>query len=367
MTVRRPGLVAGVVAIALSAACTSGESSTAGGSTSPSPPAPTVQDCAAGSFQLAGPGGQRTAVTRWTERYRRRCPGVSVGYRVGDARDGLVWFRQGRVPLVGSESALDDGGRTEVIARCGPGRAVSLPVALVPLTLVYTVPGVPVLTVTPAILAKVYARTIVSWNDPEIAAANPGVELPDKPVAPVHHSDPSIATEVFTGFLAARAADVWTFGPGASWPVRGGVGAPSARAAQAVAATDGGIGYVEGPEAERLGLPTAKLDVGTGPVAPVAESVAAAASAAAVEGDDREIRLAVDLALDDAGAYPLLLVAYQITCAEGLPPAQARFVKTFLGYATGEGQQVLAPLGYAPLPSRLLSRVRTEVDSLSGR
>ena len=362
--VRCPGLVAAVLAVALSGACTSGGG--AGGSASPSRPAPTAQDCAAGSFELAGTSTQRAVLSRWIERYRDRCPGASVGYRAGDTRDGLAWFRRGRVTLVGSESGLDDAARSELAARCGAGQVVSLPVALTPVTLVHTVPGVPDLTVTPAVLAKIYARTIVSWNDPEIAAANPGVELPNKPVTPVHGSDRSVATDVFTGFLAARAGDVWTFGAGPGWPVPGGGGVPSARVAQTVAGTDGGIGYVEGPEAQRLGLATAKLDSGRGPVAPGGESVAAAASRAAVEGDDREIRLAVDLDLDEPDAYPLLLVSYQITCAEGLPPAKARFAKTFLAYATGEGQAVLAGLGAAPLPSRLLSRVRTEVGSLSG-
>ena len=133
-----------------------------------------------------------------------------------------------------------------------------------------------------------------------------------------------------------------------------------------MASTDGAVGFVQGPEAQRAGLVPARLSSGSGAVAPGAESVAAAAASAAVEGDDGEIRLVIDLALNEPSAYPLVLVLYEITCAEGLPPAQARLAKTFLGYALGDGQQVLAELGHAPLPSRLLSRVRAEVSSLPG-
>ena len=51
-------------------------------------------------------------------------------------------------------------------------------------------------------LAGIYLGTITKWNDPEIAKANPGVNLPNADIVVVHRSDGSGTTYIWTDFLS---------------------------------------------------------------------------------------------------------------------------------------------------------------------
>ena len=238
---------------------------------------------------------------------------------------------------------------------------------LTPVTFIYNLSGVKDLTVTPQVLAKIFSGKITKWNDPEIAAANKGATLPATSITSVHRSKDSGTTENFTKFLDAQAKDVWTYGSGQAWKAPGGTGAPdSAGVVQNVKSTDGGIGYVDGPDAKKNSLTPAQLDVGAGPVAPTTDSVRKAISAAKVEGDNQDIQLSIDYALKEAGTYPAILATYEITCTKGLPAEQAKLVKSYLTYTiSADGQGVLGGLGYSPLPAELQSKVKSAVDSLS--
>ena len=59
-----------------------------------------------------------------------------------------------------------------------------------------------------------YEGTIKTWNDPQIAALNPGVNLPATPVVPLHRSDGSGDTFVFTQYLSKQDPDGWGKSPG---------------------------------------------------------------------------------------------------------------------------------------------------------
>ncbi|HEY3977065.1 MAG TPA: substrate-binding domain-containing protein [Streptosporangiaceae bacterium] len=88
----------------------------------------------------------------------------------------------------------------------------------------YHVPGLPPgthLRLNAAVLAGMYSGSITAWNDPALAALNPGVRLPGTAVVPVHRSDASGDTFLFTSYLAAgdpawsRAAG---YGTTVAWP-----------------------------------------------------------------------------------------------------------------------------------------------------
>jgi phosphate transport system substrate-binding protein len=238
---------------------------------------------------------------------------------------------------------------------------------LTPVEFIYNVQGVSDLTVTPDILAKIFSGKIKSWNDAEIAKANPGASLPSTSITTVHRSKDSGTTQNFQNFLTAQSPSLWTFGTGQAWTAPGGQGAAdSAGLVQSVKGTDGAIGYVDGPDATKNSLTPAKLDVGAGAVAPSADTVGKAVSAAKVTGDNQDIVLAINYGLKDAGTYPAILATYEITCTQGLPADQAKFVKSFLTYtASTSGQAELTKLGYSQLPDQLASKVRSAVDSLS--
>jgi phosphate transport system substrate-binding protein len=364
---QRYGLLAGLVAGALAlTACGSDNAtnpSAGGGGTSGSGNA----DCASGTLSTGGSTAQKPAMTAWIQAYQNKCSDAAVNYDSQGSGFGVTQFIQGQFPVGGSDSALKDEEQGPADKRCNGGTAVDIPMVATPVSIVYNLSGVDKLTVTPQILAKIYAGTLTKWNDPELARANPGVSLPDKTITAVHRSDDSGTTDNFVKFLDAQDKADWTFGTGKAWKAPGGVGGKgNPGVIQNVKGADGAIGYADGPDAKKNSLTPALLDVGAGPVEISAETVGKALSASEVTEDGQDIRVKINYGLKEAGAYPAILVTYEITCTKGLPADQATFVKSFLTFtASDEGQALLAPIGHLPLPDELISKVRTAVSGLS--
>jgi phosphate transport system substrate-binding protein len=366
---QRPGLIfAGFVAGALAlTAC--GSDNTSGGDSAAAQTSggAASTDCASGSFSAAGSSAQKPAFNAWKQGYEAKCADASINYDGAGSGFGRTQFTQGQVPLAGSDSALKDDEQSKADARCSGGKAIGVPMVITPVTFIYNLQGVDKLTLTPSLLAKLFAGKITKWDDPAIKAANSGVTLPSTTVTTVHRSSDSGTTDNFAKFLDAQAKADWTFGTGQAWKAPGGQGAKdSAAMVQQVKGQDGGLGYVDGPDAKKNSLTPALLDVGSGGVEPTADSIGKAVSAATAKVDGQDIKLSINYGLTEAGAYPAILATYEITCTKGLPADQAKFVKSFLAYtASAEGQGALAAIGHSPLPADLLTKVQTAVDGLS--
>ena len=94
------------------------------------------------------------------------------------------------------------------------------PTVLGAVVLTYNVPGVTGdLNFTPEAVAGIFLGTVKKWNDPKIAAANPGVKLPAKDIEVVHRSDGSGTTFVFTDYLSKVSPD-WKMKVGANTSVQ---------------------------------------------------------------------------------------------------------------------------------------------------
>jgi phosphate transport system substrate-binding protein len=366
---QRYGLIAGLVAGALAlSACGSDnatDSGSGGGGTQASGGG-AVSDCASGSFNLDGSSAQKPAVNAWKQGYEAACADASINYAGQGSGTGRTSFIQGQIPLAGSDSALKPEEQTKADARCTGGKAVGIPMVITPVAIVTNLQGVTKLVLTPSIIAKLFSGKITTWNDQEIAKANPGVKLPSTTVTSVHRSSDSGTTDNFTKFLDAQAKADWTFGTGQAWKGPGGQGAKdSAGMVQQVKGTDGAIGYVDGPDAVKNSLTPAQIDTGSGPVEISADSVGKAVSAAKTTVDGQNIKLSIEYGLKEAGAYPAILATYEITCTKGLKEEDAKFVKSWLTYtASTAGQGVLAALGHSPLPADLLTKVQAAVSGL---
>ena len=59
------------------------------------------------------------------------------------------------------------------------------------------------LHLTGPVLAAIFLGQITRWNDPAIAALNPGVPLPPARINVVHRSDGSGTTYIFSVFLSS--------------------------------------------------------------------------------------------------------------------------------------------------------------------
>jgi phosphate transport system substrate-binding protein len=367
---QRHGLVAGlVVGVLALSACGSDntDSNNAGSGGGSSSASGASIDCASGTLSWDGSSAQKTAVTQWIQQYQNQCSEAAINYQGQGSGAGRTAFYGRQIPMAGSDASIADEDRGKADARCSGGRAINLPMVLTPVEFIYNIQGVDDLTVTPDILAKIFSGRITNWNDPEIAAANKTATLPNKTITTVHRSKDSGTTQNFAKFLTAQSPSIWTYGTGQAWKAPGGQGAADSSAlVQSVKGTDGAIGYVDGPDATKNSLKPAKLDVGAGPVAPTADTVGKAISAAKVSGDDQDVVLEINYGLKSAGTYPAILATYEITCTKGLSADQAKFVKSFLTYTASEsGQGELAKLGYSPLPDELAGKVRSAVDALS--
>ena len=108
----------------------------------------------------------------------------------------------------------------------------------------------------------------------------------------------------------------------------------------------------------------ALIDNGSGPVELTGESAGKAVAAAEVVGTGDDVALKLDYATDEPGAYPIVLVTYEIVCSEGNGD-KLDILKAFLGYTATEGQATLPDLGAAPLPAEIQEKVLAAIEALS--
>jgi phosphate transport system substrate-binding protein len=119
--------------------------------------------------------------------------------------------------------------------------------------------------------------------------------------------------------------------------------------------------------AKQSQLSTAKVANGSGEFVELStDSASKALEGAQITGTGNDLSMKIDYATKAQGAYPIVLVTYEVVCEKGLPSQQASFVKSFLNYTSSSaGQGVLTDLGYAPLPASVLTKVQTAVKALS--
>ncbi len=369
MKLQRHGLVAGLVVgvLALSACGSDNEGSTGGGGGTATGGNAAGIDCAGGTLAAAGSSAQKGAYTAWIDAYQNACGDAAINYDGQGSGNGRTQFIQKQVPLAGSDSALKDEQKGQADARCAPGKAVDLPTVLTPIAVAYNLQGVDKLTLTPTLIGQIFDNKITNWSDAAIAKANPGVTLPNKSITAVHRSSDSGTTENLTKFLSAQDKTAWPYEPGQAWPAKGGQGASnSAAMVQQLKGADGGIGYVDNPDAVKNDLDVAAIDTGSGPVELTGETVGKAIRAAELKEDGGDLVFSIDYGLKEDGAYPAILATYQITCTQGLSAEQSKLVKSFLTYQISDaGQKVLDDNGYVSLPSELRAKVKAGIDALS--
>lgn len=341
--------------------------SSAAGSSVSSGSAPTFAGagftCATGSLRSSGSTAQGTAIAQWIKDYNAKCGATINAYGGGGSGKGVSDFTSNQTDFGGSDSALKDTQFAAADKRCGGNDAIDLPMVTGPIAVAYNVAGVSKLTMTPQVLVGIFSGKITNWNDPAIAAVNQGVTLPNLAIATIHRSEASGTTDNFTKYLTAAGG--WTFAGGKSWTAPGGTGAQgSDGVAKAISSTTGAIGYDEWSYAQSSKLAMADIDNGGGAVTLTAESAGKAVDAAKVVGKGKDLSLQLDYATKTPGAYPVILVTYEIVCSSGNGDKGA-LLKSFLGYTATDGQTALVKIGSAPLPTEIQDKVIAAVKAIS--
>jgi phosphate transport system substrate-binding protein len=302
----------------------------------------------------------------WIAGFGSSNPDVTVSYDPAGSGAGRTQFGEGAIDFAGSDAALDEEERATAKERCG-GDAMNLPLYISPIAVIYNLEGVKDLQLSPATIAGIFDRKITKWNDPKIAADNPGVKLPSSGITPVNRSDESGTTTNFTQYLAGTAGKAWPHEPSGNWPLKGGQSAQgTSGVVQTVQGGQGTIGYADASKAGQLGV--AKIKVGDEFVAPNAEGAAKVVEespkAAGVPAND----LAIDIKRDTttSGSYPLVLVTYTIICPKYDDKAKADLIKAFVSYiASEDGQKQAADAaGSAPISDKIRSEVENSLQSV---
>ncbi|MFP3986126.1 phosphate ABC transporter substrate-binding protein PstS [Streptomyces sp. E11-3] len=334
-----------------------------------SAPAAARIDCEE-SGKVAGSGStaQQNAVKRWIKEYQRACPGVRIAYRPLGSGAGVAQFLRGATAFGGTDGALKPEDVEWSKRVCPGGRAIDLPMVGGPVAIGYNLADVDDLVLDAPTLAKIYDSEITRWDDPAIRKLNPGVELPGTEIQAVHRSDGSGTTENLNAYLSQAAPQQWPYPVEKAWKGKGGHSADgSDGVVSAVRSTPGALGYFELSFAEAAKIPTVRIDTGAAePVEASPQTASVGIAAAEVVGKGKDLTLKLDYGTSADGAYPIVLVAYEIVCDTGNDAEALPALRSFLSYTAGEeGQKLLPGIHYAPLPEKVAVQVREVIRTLS--
>jgi phosphate transport system substrate-binding protein len=328
--------------------------------------------CPAGKISAEGSSAQANAITEVIADYNAQCGDkATIEYNPTGSGAGIKSFYNGLVDFAGSDSALKTEEKDGVIEadkakeRCQNNPAWNLPMVVGPIAFAYNVDGLDKLVLNAEVLSEIFNGTIKTWNDPKIAKLNSGAKLPSANITVFFRSDESGTTENTTKFLSKAGNGAWKTEPAKAWAGTGEGKNKSSGVAEATASTKNSITYIEWSYAKDNNLSMAQLDAGNGPVELTGDAVAKAVSEAKVKGSGNDLSLDVKYAGTKSGAYPALLVTYEIVCSKGLAADKNAIVKDFLTYfSSTDAQSKLEDLGYAPLPSDLQSKVKAAVAAI---
>ncbi|HEX6872011.1 MAG TPA: phosphate ABC transporter substrate-binding protein PstS [Micromonosporaceae bacterium] len=283
-------------------------------------------------------------------------PDLSVTYNSVGSGTGKKEFGAGLTDFAGSDSKVKDGDGP------APGSYYYLPTVAAPITVSYNLSGVTKLQLSPETLGKIFGRTIKNWNDPAIAADNPGVTLPNKAITVVHRSDGSGTTNNFTKYLVAAAGPAWTLGSGdtVNWAPDTQAGEKNTGVAQLVKQSDGAIGYIDFADATASGLAFAAIKNKDGNYVAASLEGATAALAGAEIADDLTYN---PLNAPGAGTYPITAPTYLLV-KPSYDATKGPLVKGFITWLLTDGQNLANGEGYAKLPASLQQKALAKLDSV---
>ncbi|MDH6141403.1 MULTISPECIES: phosphate ABC transporter substrate-binding protein PstS [Kitasatospora] len=371
---RSKALAIGAVALVSSlslAACGSDNNNSTGGATASGGASPAAAiACASKQANLlaAGSTAQGNAIDVWKNAYGNACSGTTLNYNGVGSGAGVAQFNQGKVAFAGTDFALKPTDIDASKAVCQGGQAIDLPMVAGLVSIVFNVDGVSHLTLDGSTTAKIFNSEITKWNDPAIAALNPGVTLPSTDITTFHRSDDSGTTYNLTSYFGKASNGAWTAAPNKTWQGKGGQSASgSAGVSSQVKATKGSIGYVELSYAQINGLNSASINTGASKaVDPTAANAAITLGNSTVVGTGNDLALQLDYGTKAENAYPIVLVTYEVACDKGNKADTLDSLKSFLTYtASDAGQQAISSKGYVPMPAAVGTKVKAAITNLS--
>ena len=309
---------------------------------------------------LSGPLYQK-----WASEYRQAQPGVKIQYELKDSSEGV-------------DKAIHHGADFSVVdttfnieeERLVQSRAIlHLPVALEAVAITYNLPGVPSgLKLSPTVLSGIFFGSIKKWNDTDIKALNPDLDLPDLEIRVIHREEESSLHDLFPSFLAKQDPK-WTSKRekerNLHWPVGQNVKGND-KVLEKLRLWPGVIAAVDLTYAVQKKLPMAALKNDAGAfISPTGESLTATLSDFQNLPEDFQVNLTQARSRD---AYPLCTFSYLLVHQNYFNVThdhkRGQALVDFLNWVLTDGQKLEEDLSYAPLPDSFLNQVKEKVGTI---
>ncbi|HEY6129144.1 MAG TPA: phosphate ABC transporter substrate-binding protein PstS [Candidatus Acidoferrum sp.] len=301
--------------------------------------------------------------SKWFDEYHRAHGNIQINYQSIGSGAGIRQATEGTVDFGASDGPMNDEQLKAYQAKHG------FPILHFPTVLgadvpTYNIPGVSgELNFTPDALAGIFLGRISKWNDPAIAGANKGVNLPANDIVVVHRSDGSGTTYIWTDYLSKVSGD-WKdkVGKGTSvnWPVGLG-GKGNEGVAGLVKQTPNSFGYVELIYAIQNKMPYGRVKNAAGDFIKADLASVSAAAAGAIKTMPDDFRVSITNAPGKT-AYPISSFTWLLVPSKFSDPAKRDALKTFVQWMLTDGQNDTEALAYAKLPPEVVAK---EMKALS--
>jgi phosphate transport system substrate-binding protein len=306
----------------------------------------------------------------WAAAYHRQYPQLTITTAATGSGAGIADASAGTVRLGASDAYLSSGDLVK-----NPS-LLNIPLAISAQQVDYNLPSLGPgvhLNLDGAVLAQMYQGVITRWDDPAIAALNPGVPLPGTRVVPLHRRDSSGDTFLFSSYLSMHDP-AWNaaigYGTTVAWPAVPGAPALTGNSGMVAGcqATPGcvayvGISYLS--QALDAGLGEAQLANDSGQyLLPTAASISAEVSTFVSSTPANETISMVNG--PDPGGYPIVNYEYAIVSTRQPSAVKARDIKAFLHWAitSGNAPSYLDQVRFQPLPGTVVSLSDAQIASI---
>jgi len=303
----------------------------------------------------------------WAAAYHEQFPALTVTTASTGSGKGIAAASAGKADIGASDAYLSSGDLVK-----NP-TLLNIPLTISAQTVIYNLPGLSArshVNLNGAVLARIYAGTVTTWNDPAITGLNPGLHLPAIKIVPIHRSDSSGDTFLFTSYLSTQDQQ-WNntigYGTTAAWPLVPGALAKkgSLTMMHACQATRGcvaynGISYLSQALAGGLGEAALANSVGRFTLPTAGAIQDSVGSFTSLTPPNETISMINGPA---ASGYPIVNYEYAVVSTRQPSASKASAIRAFLRWVITKGNvpAFLTPVQFEPLPPAVVTLASEQI------
>lgn len=301
---------------------------------------------------------------KWSQEFNKINHSVQMQYQPLGTSEGIKLISGSKEELGKTDFSAGEVLLTE--QERASGQLMQLPAVIIAIVPIYNLPGNPELKFSGELLAQIFLGHVKTWNAPQIAKLNPGVNLPAMPIKVVYRPGGKGSNYVMSDFLSKISSEFRAqIGRSASpkWPV----GVPAERSsdmADKVKGQAGAIGYVELQYAIDAGLPAGMVENAAGKYIKASEATVDAACKAVEAPDWKKFSAALTNA-PGADSYPIASFSWLYLRSASTDHRRRAALVNLLKWIYGSGQEVASSKGYFELPGQLRDSVKATVEALN--